>query len=147
MMRKFEIVTSFMDANINLPKRATKHSAGYDIESAKDYVINPGEIQMIDTGIKVCMNDNEVLMIYPRSSLGIKKGLTMSNAVGIIDKDYYNNSNNEGHIMIPLFNFSQEKALIQKGERIAQGIFQTYLTTSDDTVQIERTGGFGSSGK
>lgn len=146
-MRKFEVVTSYKDLAINLPKRATKYSAGYDIESARDYVIKPGEIRLIDTGLKVDMLDNEALMIYPRSSLGIKKGLTMSNAVGIIDKDYYNNPNNEGHIMIPLFNFSQKETVVSKGERIAQGVFQKFLTTSDDDVNQERTGGFGSSGK
>ena len=145
-MRKFEVVTTFKDKEINLPKRATKHSAGYDIESAFDYVIEPGTIQMIETGIKVAMQDHEALMIYPRSSLGIKKGLIMSNAVGIIDKDYYNNPKNEGHIMIPLYNFGQKPAHIMKGERIAQGVFQAYLTTSDDMAENNRTGGFGSSG-
>src|SRR5690554_6192464 len=146
-MRKFEIVTLFKDQGINIPKRATKHSAGYDIESAKDYTIKPGEIQMIDTGLKVDMKENEALMIYPRSSLGLKKGLIMSNAVGIIDKDYYNNPNNEGHIMIPLYNFGKVDAIVLKGERVAQGIFQNYLVTSDDDATNERTGGFGSSGK
>src|SRR5690554_5930178 len=146
-MRKFEVVTTFKGKKINLPKRATKHSAGYDIESAFDYVIEPGTIQMIETGIKVAMQDHEALMIYPRSSLGIKKGLIMSNAVGVIDKDYYNNPNNEGHIMIPLFNFGNKDAKVKKGERVAQGIFQMYLTTEDDDTNQERTGGFGSSGK
>src|SRR5690554_6101230 len=146
-MRKFEVVTAFKGKEINLPKRATKYSAGYDIESAFDYVIEPGTIQMIETGVKVAMQDHEALMIYPRSSLGIKKGLIMSNAVGIIDKDYYNNPNNEGHIMIPLFNFGQSDAVIQKGERVAQGVFQKYLITSDDESSNERTGGFGSSGQ
>ncbi|WP_025725478.1 dUTP diphosphatase [Acholeplasma granularum] len=146
-MRKFEIVTSFMDKFINLPKRATKYSAGYDIESAIEISINPGEIKKIDTGIKVFMDKDEVLMIYPRSSLGIKKGLITSNAVGIIDRDYYNNPDNEGHIMIPLYNFSKEIVHIKKGERIAQGIFQKYLITEDDDANSERIGGFGSSGK
>jgi dUTP pyrophosphatase len=145
-MRKFEIVSFYLKQDINLPKRATMYSAGYDIESAKDYDILPGEIKMIDTGLKVTMPEQEALMIYPRSSLGIKKGLTMSNAVGIIDKDYYNNPNNEGHIMIPLYNFGKQIAQIKKGERVAQGVFQRYFVTDDDASSSERTGGFGSSG-
>jgi dUTP pyrophosphatase len=72
----------------------------------------------------------------------------MSNGVGVVDADYYNNDNNEGHIMVPLFNFSQKEARIAKGERVAQGIFQPYLKTSDDApIDQIRGGGFGSSSK
>ena len=146
-MRKFEIVTSYLEKDINIPIRATKLSAGYDLESANDYEINPGEIKLVHTGLKVRLNDDEALFIYPRSSLGIKKGLILSNAVGVIDADYYNNPDNEGHIMIPLLNFSKEVVVIKKGERVAQGIFQKYLTTSNDNTNNLRQGGFGSSGK
>lgn len=146
-MRKFEVVAAYKDKSINLPKRATKHSAGYDIESAQDIVINPGEIVKIPTGLKVQMPQDEALFVYPRSSLGIKKGLVTSNAVGVVDSDYYNNSENEGHLMIPLLNFSKEVVKIEKGERIAQGIFHKFYLTDDDFVENERTGGFGSSGK
>lgn len=146
-MRKFEVVAAYKDKSINLPRRATKHSAGYDIESAQDIVINPGEIVKIPTGLKVQMPEDEALFVYPRSSLGIKKGLVTSNAVGVVDSDYYNNSENEGHLMIPLLNFSKEVVKIEKGERIAQGIFHKFYLTDDDFVENERTGGFGSSGK
>jgi dUTP pyrophosphatase len=84
--------------------------------------------------------------VYPRSSLGIKKGLMMSNGVGVIDRDYYNNENNEGHIMVPLYNFKDEPVVVEKFERIAQGLFQTFLKTSNDhPVSQTRQGGFGSS--
>lgn len=146
-MRKFEIVKKYIDNDINLPKRATKHSAGYDLESAEDLTIKPGEIVLVPTGLKVLIPNDEALFVYPRSSLGIKKHLTMSNAVGVVDSDYYNNENNEGHLMIPLYNFGKKKALIKKGERVAQGIFQKYFTTSDDEAKETRIGGFGSSSK
>ncbi|MFA5692649.1 MAG: dUTP diphosphatase [Acholeplasmataceae bacterium] len=146
-MRKFEIISKYQKENINIPVRATKQSAGYDLESAFDYKIKPNEIVLVETGLKVKLNSNEALFVYPRSSLGIKKGLILSNAVGIIDADYYNNKDNEGHIMIPLLNFSQKEVTINKGERVAQGVFQNYLTTTNDQVKSIRKGGFGSSGK
>ena len=76
-----------------------------------------------------------------------EKGLMMSNSVGIIDADYDGNKDNEGHIMVPLYNFKSEPVSILKGERIAQGIFMAYLKTSNDESDgIIRLGGFGSSG-
>jgi|SRR5690625_2512297 len=143
-MRKFEIVDGYID--INIPKRATKDSAGYDIEAAIDTVIKPGEIVLVKTGIRVKMPKNEVVLMFPRSSLAIKKGLMMSNGVGVIDSDYYY-ADNKGHIMIPLYNFKSEEVLIKKHERIAQAIFTNYFkTTDEDQNDTVRLGGFGSSG-
>ena len=146
-MRKFEIIEAFQKDNPIVPKRATEGSAGYDLSSIETIVIEPGDIQLIPTGLKVRMPKGEALFIFPRSSLAIKKGLMMSNSVGIIDADYYNNSENEGHIMIPLINIKSVPVTILKGERIAQGIFLRYEKTSEDeTENITRLGGFGSSG-
>jgi dUTP pyrophosphatase len=147
-MRKFEIVKAYQDFEVLVPQRQTKHSAGYDLASIEDVEIQPGEIKMIPTGLKVLLPDNEALLIFPRSSLGIKKGLMMSNSVGVIDSDYYNNETNEGHIMVPLYNFSNKKVTVSKGERVAQGIFINYLQTiDDDPNHTVRLGGFGSSDK
>lgn len=147
-MRKFEIVTKFKDKNIILPKRATTNSAGYDLASATDVAIKPGEIQLIPTGLKVRMNTNEALFIFARSSLSIKKGLIMSNSVGVVDADYYGNADNEGHIMVPLMNVRNEEVTIEKGERVSQGVFIAYQRADDDKAsRIRRLGGFGSSGK
>ncbi len=146
-MRKFEIISKYSNKEVNIPIRATKKSAGYDLECADEITINPGEIKLVNTGLKVKLNDDEALFVYPRSSLGLKKGLILSNAVGIIDADYYNNKDNEGHIMIPLLNFSEKPATIKKGERVAQGVFQKYLVTENDDSNNVREGGFGSSGK
>jgi dUTP pyrophosphatase len=145
-MRKFEKVSYLIQENITLPQRQTLNSAGYDLSAYEDITIEPGEIQFIPTGLKVKLGDNEVLLVYPRSSLGIKKGLMMSNGVGVIDSDYYNNAQNEGHIMVPLYNFKNTPVTISKFERVAQGVFQTFLKTEDDQpVSSERKGGFGSS--
>jgi dUTP pyrophosphatase len=101
---------------------------------------------MVRTGIKVKMNEDEVLEIYNRSSFPTKKGLMLANNVGIIDYDYYDTLETEGEILLPMWNFSNEDILIQMGDRIAQAKFCKYLTTDDDTADGERIGGFGSTG-
>ncbi len=147
-MRRFEIVSTFKHLSPKLPKRQTEHSAGYDLAAIKAVTIHPGDIQMIPTGVKVKLPNAEALFIYPRSSLGIKKHLMMSNSVGVVDADYYNNENNEGHIMIPLLNFGKEAVTIDAGERVAQGVFMRFMKTTDDkAANGVRKGGFGSSGK
>ena len=146
-MRKFEVCKGFENAGVELPVRKTKYSAGYDIRSLYKYEVKPGEIILVKTGVKACMESDEVLKIYPRSSLGLKKGLMLSNSVGVIDADYYSNLDNDGHIMIPLYNFSKNIAHIDVGERIAQGIFSKYLLTDNDASVTDRKGGFGSTDK
>ena len=144
MKRGFERVTGYK--YVNLPKRKTKQSAGYDIESAVNVVINPGETKLIPTGIKVYMDENEWLGIYIRSSLAIKYGLILANSVAVIDSDYYNNPDNEGHLMVAVYNTKDEPFHVNKGDRVAQGIFTKYLTTDDDHAEGVRTGGVGSTG-
>ncbi|TVP86855.1 MAG: dUTP diphosphatase [Acholeplasmataceae bacterium] len=146
-MRQFEIVSFYLNQGIKLPKRATRASAGYDLACAEDLTIPAGEIRLVPTGLKVVMPPSEALFVFPRSSIGIKKGLIMSNGVGIVDADYHGNPDNEGHIMVPLYNLTKEAVTLTKGERIAQGVFMRYEKTSDDeTDDITRLGGFGSSG-
>lgn len=146
-MRNFEIVDKYKEYNVKIPKRASEHSAGYDFSVIENYLIKPGEIVLVKTGIRVEMPTYEVLLMYPRSSLAINKGLMMSNGVGVIDADYYN-TENDGHIKIPLYNFTNKIVEVKKGERVAQGIFTTYNKTRDDNGNnTVRLGGFGSSGK
>ena len=132
----------------SIPKRSTKHSAGYDFSLLFDLDLIPGEIKKIPTGIKVSMGTDEVLMVFIRSSLGFKYNIRMCNQVGIIDSDYYNNEDNEGHIFIKIQNEGTEKIHFNKGENFVQGIFTKFLITSDETeIKTERTGGFGSTNK
>ena len=114
----------------------------------KDLEIAPGEIKSGITGIKAFMMDDEVLKMYPRSSLPRNYSLTIPNNVGIIDKDYYGNSDNDGAISVTLHNFGTKTVSLKKGERVAQGIFQKYLTSPfEEQVTSVRNGGFGSTGK
>ena len=147
-IRGFEVAKGFEDKEINLPVRKTKFSAGYDIEAAEEVVVpsfkkgmNP---TLIKTGIKAYMQDDEVLMLYNRSSNPKKKGLILVNSVGVIDKDYYGNQDNDGHIMFAFYNVKDEDITIKKGEAIGQAVFQKYLVTDDDSAEGERIGGFGS---
>lgn len=144
--RGFEVVTKYLNDNLKLPERKTTGSAGYDFSAAVTTEILPNEIGFVTTGIKAYMQNDEVLQMYPRSSLSFKKKLIKANSVGIIDSDYYNNPDNEGEIMLILYNFGKEKVVIEKGERIAQGIFTKYLTADNDDTKIKRLGGFGSTG-
>ena len=146
--RGFEIAKNFVDKKINLPKRSTKYSAGYDIEAAEDIVIptfKKGENPvLVPTGLKAYMEDNEVLLLYNRSSNPKKKGLILANSVGVVDKDYYGNPDNDGHIMFAFFNIKSEEIEIKKGDIIGQAVFQKFLITDDDNADGIRVGGFGS---
>ena len=135
--------------NIKLPKRATVGSAGYDFYAPADVTIEKGKSTLIPTGIRSKIADGWVLDIFPRSGLGFKHRIQLDNTVGIIDADYYNNTDNEGHIMVALMNMGTEAVKIPQGERIAQGIFYNYLTVDDDdkVAKAVRGGGFGSTGK
>ncbi len=147
-MRGFEKAKGFTTLEFPLPKRSTKFSAGYDISLVEEFVILPGEIKTGVTGIKAFMQEDEVLKIYARSSLSRRHHLTLANNVGIIDSDYYNNPDNDGVIGITLYNFGTEKVILKKGERVAQGIFEKYLTSPlEEEVKSSRNGGFGSTGK
>ena len=149
--RGFEIAKGFENAKINLPIRKTKFSAGYDIEAAEDCIIpsfkKGNKPTLVKTGLKAYMQDDEVLILCNRSSNPSKKGLVMANSIGVIDKDYYENPDNDGHFMFSFFNIKDEDIEIKKGDVIGQGIFQKYLVTDDDKAEGERVGGFGSTSK
>lgn len=145
-MRKFEKV-SYCNNGI-IPTRNDKGSAGYDFYTPTQLVIEPKQMVKVQTHIKADMLEDEVLMLYVRSSIGIKKNIMLANTTGVIDSTYYNNPDNEGNIICALYNYGEETVVIEAGERIVQGVFIKYLTTSDDKpLNEERIGGIGSSGK
>lgn len=133
---------------INLPRRATSGSAGYDFYTPIALHLRVGETIKIPTGIRCKIDDGWVLKMYPRSGLGFKFRLQLNNTVGIIDSDYYN-SDNEGHIFCKITNDSNEgkTVTLDKGAGFCQGIFVEYGITYDDEVTAERNGGFGSTSK
>ncbi len=130
-----------------LPKRGTKYSAGYDFFAIKDFVIKPGEIIKIPTGYKATFECDEMLLLVVRSSIGFKYNVRLTNQVGIIESDYYNNQDNEGHMWVCLQNHGDKDFTLNKGDAYVQGIFVKFLTTIDDDVDTSRTGGIGSTNK
>lgn len=173
-MAKFEKVSRWADSDINMPVRKTTHSAGYDFEAVEDIIIEPyqhlseiiinsskyepktlNEIanitklnkakpSLVSTGMKCKLADNEYLELSIRSSSPLKYWLILANGVGIVDADYYNNSDNEGEIFFQIINLSPFPIIIQKGEIIGQGIIKEYKLTEDDCATGLREGGFGS---
>ena len=128
-----------------LPSRGTSRSAGYDISSPITVTIEPHNSVLIWSNIKAYMTEDEVLQLYVRSSVGIKKGLMLKNTVGIVDSDYYSNKNNDGNIGLCLYNMTDEAVVIEKGERVCQAVFVKYLITDNDVCLNDyRVGGIGS---
>ena len=146
--KQFDIDFNGIDArydDVVIPKRNTMYSAGYDFYIPYDLTIKSGEIVKIPTGIKVMLNSDEFLGIYIRSSLGFKYNLRMCNQVGIIDSDYYDNIDNEGHIFVKLKNEGDSDIVLKKNDRFVQGIIQKfYVVDNEDNLMNTRVGGIGS---
>lgn len=147
-MRKFDIVKRFeeeiennKDKTIvfNMPERSTQNSAGYDFYNPTAVICKSKEITMIPTGIKAQFPEDEVLLIFNRSS--------NPNGVGVIDADYYNNPDNEGEIAFLFYNILEEDVVIKAGEKLGQGIFVKFAKVDDDRTYGVRQGGFGSTGE
>lgn len=172
---KFEIVSKYADANLSLPVRKTKTSAGYDFQVAEDTIIpsyqkliynlvdyadpscertleeiatftkaTKAKPTLVPTGIKCEMPEDFYLELSVRSSCPLKHWLILANGVGIIDSDYYNNPDNEGHIFFQVINLSPFDIILKKGDTIGQGILKKYFVTDNDVAYGERAGGFGS---
>lgn len=174
-VRGFEVAKGYEDQEINLPRRQTNQSAGYDFESAESVTIptlwgriiplikvwingdtinedsnrfkSMFEPHIVHTGIKAYMRNEEALFMYNRSGNPVKLQLLLTNGVGVVDSDYYSNKKNDGEIMFQFINFGLRDRHIKKGDRIGQGVFQSFLKTDDDfPVGQERQGGTGHTG-
>lgn len=132
----------------HLPMRKTKYSAGYDFEVIMPFTLKPGEIKKVPTGIKVLMESDDMFCLIIRSSMGFKYNVRMCNQIGVIDADYYNNKENEGHMYYAIQNEGTETLHFETGDTICQGIFMKYGITDDDiSSQTTRKGGLGSTTK
>lgn len=134
--------------SIQLPRRATSQSAGYDVYSTKTFTLYPNEDIKLPTGWKSYMLQDEKLVFHPRSGLGFKYYLRLANTTGIGDSDYYNNEGNEGHYWVKIRNEGEKEVTIEIGDAIAQCIFEKYLLADNDSFEgNKRIGGFGSTSK
>ena len=133
---------------IKFPKRATTGSAGHDFFAPYNIVIPPKGTVKIPTGIRVILDDDKFLAIYPRSGLGFKYKMQLWNSVAVIDADY-SQSDNEGHIWVKFYNDSPDgkTIAIKQGEAMCQGVIQQFFKTIDDETDGIRNGGWGSTDK
>jgi len=139
MARGFQAMPQFK-GKILMPRRQTHFSAGYDIHSAQDAVVPPKQMKVVRTGLTAYMENDEELQIRARSGLAYRHMITLMNSPATIDADYFGNE-----IKLLVLNLGDEDFVIQRGDRIAQGIFSRYLKADDDTpVENLRQGGFGS---
>ena len=136
--RGFEVCKDYIDKDINLPVRKTKNSVGYDIEAAEDTVIPSIWKNIFGNFSKFVKGDKEYLEI---------KGLILANSLGIIESDYYENPDNDGHLMYAYYNFFPVDITIKKHDTIGQAYFQNFLKADNDRAEGVRTGGFGSTDK
>lgn len=132
--------------NIKLPKRSTVGSAGHDISIPFDINVAPSDILKIPTGIRCRMNKDYVMLVFPRSSLGIKKGIVLLNTTAVIDSDYFF-ANNEGHIFICIKNTSNDVVHFKEGNNIVQAVFLPFGVADTEEITNERIGGIGSTTK
>ena len=144
-MRGFELIRGY---DGKLPARGTPYSACVDFYACEDVILRPGTISnVIPTGVKAYMKEDEGLLLYTRSSIAKKHGLRMSNSVGVIDADFYNNIDNEGHITFLYDNITDKEVKIAKHSRIGQGMFTKVLPINNvEVLSNERVGGYGSTG-
>jgi dUTP pyrophosphatase len=133
---------------IKIPKRATTGSAGYDIFAPFDITIPPKGTIKVPTGIRILLDDDKFLAIYPRSGLGFKYKMQLWNTIPVIDTDY-SGSDNEGHIWVKFYNDSPEgkTIAIKQGEGMCQSIIQQFFKVDDDKTDGIRNGGMGSTTK
>ena len=132
--------------DLPLPERATPHAAGYDVRSAEEAVLEPGEIRLVATGLVMELPEGLECQVRPRSGLALKHGITLPNSPGTIDPDY------RGELRIILQNLGPEPVRLGRGERIAQLVFARFETP--ETVEVDRVSethrgesGFGSTGR
>ncbi|MEK9500592.1 dUTP diphosphatase [Gaopeijia maritima] len=138
-----------LDSNpdLPLPARATEQAAGYDVRSAEaDFVLEPGDIRLVGTGLVLEMPPHLECQVRPRSGLAVRHGVTLPNTPGTIDPDY------RGEVKVPLINLGREPVSIARGERVAQLVFARFETPTVELVEaVEATtrggDGFGSTGR
>lgn len=134
------------EVDIILPTKATKHSVACDVYSPVNITIPAGGRVLIWTDVKSYFGTDEALLMNVRSSMGMK-GIMMANSQGWVESDYFSNPDNDGNLGIALFNFGEENYIINIGDRIAQLMFIKKLNADNTETEIERSGGYGHSGK
>lgn len=135
-----------VDKDLPLPKHETPGSVAFDLLVRQSTAIEPGKIVLVPMNVIVCTPPGYMLMLAPRSSLSRKKNLVMANSIGVIDQDFCGPGD---EIHCQLWNIGPETVTVERGERLAQGVFvkieRAEWNETDDLGPASR-GGFGSTG-
>ena len=129
-----------------LPAYGTNESAGFDLAAARDVVVPPRQIVLVRTGLVIEVPTGYFLGVFARSSTPLKRGLVVSNGVGIIDPDY---SGPDDEVMIQVLNITDAPVEVRRGDRLAQGIILPAPRVMwDEVTEIREVtrGGFGATG-
>ncbi len=132
--------------DISLPEYHTSESAAFDLATAESAEIGPGEIKKLRTGLIIEAPEGHFLLIASRSSLGLKKGLKLVNGIGVVDRDF---AGPNDEICLLVHNFTKQPVSVEKGDRLAQGIFVKIDQVEWEEVEGIRDtdrGGYGSTG-
>lgn len=135
-----------IDTSLELPKYQTGGSVGFDFLARIETIIASKSLARVPANVIIQIPSGYSLLIFARSSLAFKKGLMLANSVGVVDQDF---CGPEDEIQIALYNFTDTPVTIQKGDRLAQGLFVPIGVAHFQEVQlIEKPsrGGFGSTG-
>lgn len=128
-----------------MPNYAHATDAGADLVTNKAVALRPGERKIVGSGVRIDVPKGYVALVFPRSGMASKQGVTLANAVGVIDCGYH------GEIGLPLLNIGSFEVYVRKGTRVAQIVLVPYarmeLAPVDQFEESERgEGGFGSTG-
>ena len=136
-----------IDKELPLPAYQTAGSAGFDLYAREQTAIAPKAIALVPSNLIIATPPGYMLIVASRSSTPKRKGLMVANGIGIIDSDY---SGPEDEVKILVYNFTENEVVVEKGERIAQGLFvkvEQGTWEEVDEMSTKTRGGFGSTGK
>lgn len=136
-----------LDSTVPLPAYGTSESAAFDLAASSDQLVAPGEVALIHTGLVIEVPAGHFLAIFARSSTPLKRGLMVSNGVGVIDPDY---SGPTDEVLIQVLNFTPRPVEVRRGDRLAQGIVLPAPQVTWEEVAVLRDtarGGFGATGQ
>ncbi len=135
-----------IDSTLPLPQYATHGAVGFDIVTRETTIVEPGKIALVPGNVVVKVPEGYMLLIVPRSSMPRKKGLVCPHSIGVIDQDYHGDAD---ELLVQVQNITDTPVTVERGERIAQGIFVKVEQAAWDEVEshgAETRGGFGSTG-
>lgn len=146
LFKSISVKVKKLNENAEMPRRATAESAGFDLHCIDNFTINPGDHYTIPTGLAFEIPTGYVMLIYPRSGHAKKYGITLSNAVGVVDSDY------RGEVAVLMHNTGEHPVSFRMGDRVAQALVHKIpdieLVQCEELSETRRgKGGFGSTGR